>query len=156
MKDFNSDEHFMMKALELAKIAFEEKEVPIGAILVHNGTIIAKGYNQVEKLKDATAHAEMICISAASAHLDNWRLNDATLFTTIEPCVMCAGAILASRIKRVVWAAPDIRLGANGSWINIFDKKHPFHTVEITSGILQEEAGFLMKEFFKEKRKVFK
>jgi len=155
MKDFNSDEYFMAKALELARQALEEREVPVGAILVFENKIIAKGYNQVEKLKDATAHAEMVCISAASNHFDSWRLEDAILYTTLEPCVMCAGAIMAARIKKLVWGAPDLRLGANGSWVDIFAQKHPFHSIEITKNILMEESADLMREFFKGRRNSF-
>lgn len=143
----------MSQALKLAQEAFENDEVPVGALIVHEEKIIAKGCNQVELLKDATAHAEMLCLSSASAHLGNWRLLDATLYSTLEPCLMCAGAILTSRIKRLVWAAPDLRLGACGSWIDVFKVKHPMHEVEMVRGILEEEAAFLMKLFFQKKRK---
>jgi tRNA(adenine34) deaminase len=115
--------------------------------------IIARGHNQVELLQDATAHAEIICMTAGASALSNWRLSDTTLYCTLEPCPMCAGAMLASRIKRLVWAAPDLRLGANGSWIDLFAKRHPMHAIEITSGILEEEAAALMRDFFQEKRK---
>lgn len=147
------DQYFMREALKEAKKAFEKEEVPVGAVLVYNDKIMARGHNQVELLQDATAHAEMLCVTSAASALSNWRLADTTLYTTLEPCVMCAGAILASRIKRLVWGAPDLRLGANGSWIDLFSEKHPMHTIEITPRILEEEAAFLMKSFFEKTRK---
>src|SRR5262245_53125511 len=121
----NEDERFMLEALKEAWKAFNEEEVPVGAVLVKDGHIIARGYNQVEMLRDATAHAEMICITAGEAALENWRLSKTTLYCTIEPCSMCAGAMLLSRLETLVWGAPDIRHGANGSWINLFEKAHP-------------------------------
>jgi len=146
------DIFFMKEALRQAKKAADSEEVPVGAVLVHQDKIIARGYNQVELLKDATAHAEMLCLTSGAHVLENWRLLDTTLYCTLEPCVMCAGAILASRVKRLVWAAPDLRLGANGSWIDLFAQKHPMHTVEVCSGVLAEEAAFLMKDFFQTRR----
>ena len=143
----------MKEALKEAKKAFEKEEVPVGAVLVHSGKIIARGHNQVELLQDATAHAEMLCLTVGAASLENWRLTGTTLYCTLEPCAMCAGAILASRVDRLVWAAPDIRLGANGSWIDLFKIKHPMHSLEITSGVLQEESSFLLKSFFEKTRK---
>jgi tRNA(adenine34) deaminase len=107
----------------------------------------------VELLKDATAHAEMLCITSAMGALGNWRLTDATLYCTLEPCAMCAGALLTARVKRLVWGAPDIRLGANGSWIDLFSHKHPMHALEITPRILEAEAAHLMKTFFEQTRK---
>lgn len=150
--DENLDLYFMTEALKEAKKAFSKGEVPVGAVLVLNNKIIARGYNQVEMLKDPTAHAEMICITSGANYLNDWRLVDTILYVTLEPCAMCAGAIFSSRIKKVVWAAPDIRVGANGSWINLFDKDHPIHTVEIEKGFLEEEASALMKAFFQKRR----
>lgn len=147
------DEFYMRAALQEARKAFENDEVPVGAVLVHNGSIISRGYNQVEMLHDATAHAEMLCITAGANALSNWRLLDTTLYCTLEPCAMCSGALLLSRVKRLVWAAPDLRHGANGSWIDLFREKHPMHTVEIVSGVLQEESADLMRRFFEEKRR---
>lgn len=147
------DRFFMKAALKEAKKAFDAEEVPVGAVLVLKDKIVARGYNQVEMLKDATAHAEMLCITSGASFFGNWRLTDATLYCTLEPCLMCAGAILASRVKRIVWAAKDIRLGANGSWVNIFAHKHPLHEVEITGGVLEEESAQLLKDFFQERRK---
>ncbi|GAB4228430.1 MAG: tRNA adenosine(34) deaminase TadA [Chlamydiales bacterium] len=153
MNPSKEDEYFMFSALKQAIIAYEAGEVPVGAVLVYKGRIIAKGYNQVETLNDATAHAEMLCLTAGAEALENWRLLDTILYCTLEPCAMCAGAILLSRIHRLVWGAPDIRHGANGSWIDLFSHKHPTHQIQITSGILKNEASELMQAFFKERRK---
>ncbi len=146
------DEQFMREALKEAKKAFALDEVPVGAVLVQNGKIIARGHNQVELLQDATAHAEMLCLTAGAGALENWRLTDTTLYSTLEPCCMCAGALLSARVKRLVWGAPDLRLGANGSWIDLFTKNHPMHTLEITSRILEAESAELMRSFFQKKR----
>lgn len=147
-----NDEHFMRSALIEAKKAYKEGEVPVGAVVVFENQIIARGHNQVELLKDATAHAEMLAIGSAANALENWRLLGTTLYSTVEPCVMCAGAMLLSRIARLVWGAPDLRHGACGSWVNLFETKHPTHTFEITPGILQDECATLMREFFHERR----
>lgn len=147
------DLHFMKEALKEAKKAYEMDEVPVGAVLVYKNKIIARGHNQVELLQDATAHAEMVCLTAGASHLNNWRLAETTLYCTLEPCCMCAGALLASRVERLVWAAPDLRLGANGSWIDLFREKHPMHTLQVTSRILEAESADLMRRFFQEKRK---
>ncbi len=150
----DDDERFMLEALKQAWKAFEADEVPVGAVLVKEGKVIARGYNQVEMLKDATAHAEMLCITAGETALENWRLLDTTLYCTIEPCSMCAGAMLLSRVPTLVWGAPDIRHGANGSWVDLFAQKHPMHTTAIRKGVLQNEAAFLLKEFFAKQRRV--
>ncbi len=147
------DTHFMREALKEAKKAFDRDEVPVGSVLVSNNKIIARGHNQVELLQDATAHAEMLCVTSGASVLGNWRLSETTLYCTLEPCSMCAGAILSARIKRLVWGAPDVRLGANGSWIDLFAQKHPMHTLEITSRVLEAEAADLMRTFFQKKRK---
>ena len=144
---------FMREALKEAQKAFEADEVPVGAVLVRENQVIARGHNQVELLQDPTAHAEMICLTAGAAVLSNWRLAKTTLYCTLEPCPMCAGAILASRIERLIWAAPDLRLGANGSWIDLFALKHPMHTMEVAGRFLGEEAAHLMVKFFQRKRK---
>lgn len=146
------DERFMLEALKEAWKAFNREEVPVGAVLVKNGKIIARGYNQVEMLQDATAHAEMICMTSGESALENWRLLETTLYVTIEPCTMCAGAMFLSRIPHLVWGAPDLRHGANGSWIDIFDKKHPMHTIEVRKGVLQEYCSALLKDFFQLRR----
>lgn len=149
----NDDERFMLEALKQAFKAFKADEVPVGAVLVKNGKIISRGYNQVEMLKDATAHAEMLCITAGEAAVDNWRLMDTTLYVTIEPCSMCAGAMLLSRVTNLVWGAPDLRHGANGSFIDIFEKQHPTHAINIKRGVLSDYSAALMRDFFELKRK---
>lgn len=148
----DDDERFMLEALKEAWKAFQKKEVPVGAVLVHNNRVIARGHNQVEMLKDATAHAEMLCITAGESALENWRLAETTLYCTIEPCSMCAGAMLLARLPKLVWGAPDVRHGANGSWVNIFEKPHPMHTIEVRRGILEEVCANLLREFFQMRR----
>lgn len=150
--DPKEDEKFMLEALKEAKKAFKAEEVPIGAVLVRKGQVIARGYNQVELLNDATAHAEMLCLTTAEAALENWRLLDTTLYCTLEPCAMCAGAMFLTRISRLVWGAPDFRHGANGSLFNLFEKKHPIHSIEVTGHVLEEPCAMLVKEFFKKRR----
>lgn len=148
----NEDEVFMLEALKEAWKAYKAKEVPVGAVLVKEGRIVAKGFNQVELLKDATAHAEMLCLTSAEAALENWRLSDATLYCTLEPCTMCAGALFLTRVKKLVYGARDIRHGAFGSWVDLSEKKHPTHTFEIVPGVLEEPAAALMKQFFQMRR----
>lgn len=150
----NEDERFMLEALKEAWKAYLADEVPVGAVLVKKGHIIAKGHNQVEMLHDATAHAEMICITSGEAALENWRLADTVLYCTVEPCTMCAGAMYLSRVPKLVWGTPDLRHGANGSWINLFEKSipHPMHNIEVRNGVLQEPCAFLLKDFFKKQR----
>ncbi len=143
----------MCEALKEAWKAFQAKEVPVGAVLVFQGRIIARGYNQVEMLRDATAHAEMLCLTAAEGALESWRLKDTTLYCTLEPCCMCAGALFLTRVPHLVWGAPDVRHGANGSWIDVFEKQHPTHVLSIRSGILQEYCAALMKDFFQARRR---
>lgn len=149
----NEDEQFMLEALKEAWKAFKADEVPIGAVLVKNKHIIARGYNQVEMLKDATAHAEMLCITSGEAFVENWRLAETTLYCTIEPCSMCAGAMLLTRIPTLVWGAPDTRHGANGSWINLFESVHPTHTIQVRKGVLAEYCTQILKDFFQMQRK---
>ena len=147
------DERFMREALKEAKKAYAADEVPIGAVMVFEGQIIARGNNQVEMLRDATAHAEMLCVTAAENSIGNWRLSGCTLYSTLEPCAMCAGAILLTRVDRLVWGAPDIRHGANGSWVNLFEKPHPTHALTIVSGVLREWCERPLKLFFQKRRK---
>lgn len=146
------DEIFMREALKEARKAFDKDEVPVGAVLVHKNRVIARGHNQVELLQDATAHAEMVCLSAAAEALGNWRLTETTLYCTLEPCCMCAGALLSARVSRLVWGAPDLRVGANGSWIDLFAQNHPIHSLEITPRVLEAEAAELMRSFFVKQR----
>lgn len=144
----------MRLALRHAQHSFREKEVPIGAVIVDGeGIILATSGNEVEARNDVTAHAEISCIRKAALIKKNWRLSDCTLYSTLEPCPMCMGAIQASRIKRVVFGAPDIRMGACGSWINLIDSKHPFHDVEVVGGLLEEESSTLLKRFFQMRRR---
>ncbi|KAF3332756.1 tRNA(adenine(34)) deaminase [Carex littledalei] len=165
------DEFFMREALVEAQRASESWEVPVGAVLVRNGEVIARGCNLVEELRDSTAHAEMVCIREASNLLHSWRLSDTTLYVTLEPCAMCAGAILQARIDTVVWGAPNKLLGADGSWVRLFPGDtgtsssmeppqqqsgpvHPFHPkIAIRRGILEEECSEIMQQFFKLRRK---
>ncbi|MDP1835955.1 MAG: tRNA adenosine(34) deaminase TadA [Chlamydiales bacterium] len=146
------DERFMLEALKQAWKAGQAGEVPIGAVLVHQGRVISRGHNQVEMLKDATAHAEMLCLTAGAAAMEAWRLADTVLYCTIEPCSMCAGAVLLSRVPVIVWGAPDVRHGANGSWVDLFAKQHPTHSVEIRKGILGDYAATLIRDFFQRRR----
>lgn len=148
----NADEKFMIEALKEAWKAYQAEEVPVGAVLVKQQKVIARGYNQVEMLQDATAHAEMLCITAGENALQNWRLAATTLYCTIEPCSMCAGAMFLARVPNLVWGAPDLRHGANGSWVNLFEKTHPTHTVSIKNGILKEYCTILLQDFFQKKR----
>jgi tRNA(adenine34) deaminase len=148
----NDDERFMLEALKEAWKAFQKEEVPVGAVLVREGRIIARGHNQVEMLQDATAHAEMLCITAGEVACENWRLADTTLYCTMEPCSMCAGAMLLSRVPKLVWGAPDLRHGANGSWIDLFATPHPMHTLTIVKGVLGEFSAAMMRDFFQKRR----
>jgi tRNA(adenine34) deaminase len=150
--DEKEDQFFMREALKEAKKAYKEGEVPVGAVLVLKGKVIARGHNQVELLKDATAHAEMLCMGSGAQALDNWRLLETTLYCTVEPCIMCAGAMYLSRIKRLVWGTYDVRHGAHGSLVNLFDLKHPTHQIEVTGRILAEECALPLQEFFRERR----
>ncbi len=148
----NDDERFMFEALKESWKAFKAGEVPVGAVIVKDKRVIARGYNQVEMLKDATAHAEMLCITSAESALENWRLLDTTLYCTIEPCSMCAGAMFLARIKYLVYGAQDFRHGACGSWINIFEKKHPTHEIQVKKGVLQDYCALPLKQFFQKRR----
>ena len=149
----DKDKFFMLEAIKMAKKAFDEDEVPVGTVLVHDNKVVARGYNQVEKLKDATAHAEMLCLTSGSMHFNNWRLENTTLYTTLEPCIMCGGAIILARVKRLVWSTKDLRVGANGSFIDVFAKKHPIHSLDITTGVLKEISSDLLTKFFQKTRK---
>jgi tRNA(adenine34) deaminase len=144
-----NDEFFMRQALLQAQTAFEEDEVPIGAVIVINNKIIARGYNQVEKLQDPTAHAEIIALTSAFNYLGSKYLPDATLYVTIEPCLMCAGALYWSKIGRIVYGASDEKNG----YLHITRENSPFHPkTELIKGVLQEECAELIKTFFRQKR----
>ena len=147
----NNDEYFMGLAIKEAKKAALLDEVPIGAILVYEDKVFAKAHNKRVNTNLTAAHAEMIVIEKANKKLGSWRLEDMTLYVTLEPCPMCAGTILQSRIKRVVYGARDLKAGAVGSVFNLYDYKFN-HTVEVSYGILEEECSSLIKDFFKELR----
>lgn len=146
-------QQFMQKAFMLAEQAYDEKEIPVGALVVKNKHIIGKGYNQTERLKDATAHAEMLAISAASATLENKYLNGCTLYVTLEPCPMCTGALVWSKIDRVVFGAVDPKSGACGSVFNIASNKKLNHQIEVIQGVMEQDCEWLLKKFFEEQRK---
>ena len=143
------DEYFMRQALAQAQIAYEEDEVPVGAVVVVNNRIISRGYNQVERLSDPTAHAEVIALTSAFNFLGSKYLPDATLYVTVEPCLMCAGALYWSKVARVVYGASDEKNG----YLHITRDVSPFHPkTELIRGVLAEECAELMKEFFRRKR----
>jgi tRNA(adenine34) deaminase len=142
----------MREALRLAAKAAEAGEVPVGALVVKDGRIIGRGYNQIEMLKDATAHAEILAFTQASANFGDWRLNDCELFVTKEPCPMCAGAAVHARVRRVVFGCADPRGGAAGSVINLLQMPSLNHRCDITSGLLAEESAALLQTFFRQRR----
>jgi tRNA(adenine34) deaminase len=150
--DLSSDAYFMNEALRLAAKAFEKEEVPVGAVVVRDGKIIARASNQVEMLKDATAHAEMLAITQAEAAVGDWRLNDCDLYVTKEPCAMCAGALVHVRMRRVIFGCADPRAGAAGGVLNLLQFPSLNHRCEITSGVLQQECANLLQSFFKARR----
>jgi tRNA(adenine34) deaminase len=142
------DERWMEFALKEAEQAYKRKEVPIGAVIVHENRIIGRGYNQTETLQDPTAHAEMIAITAAATQLTSWRLENCTLYATLEPCAMCAGAIVLARIERVVFGSHDPKAGACGTLFNIVQDDRLNHRVEMVNGVLSERCSALLKDFF--------
>ena len=150
--DLQSDAHFMGEALRQAARAYEAEEVPVGAVIVREGRIIARASNQVELLKDATAHAEMLALTQAQNDVGDWRLTDCTLYVTKEPCPMCAKAIVHTRLARVVFGAGDPKGGAAGGALNLLQFPTLNHRCEITSGVRLEECRALLKSFFAEQR----
>ena len=150
--DLQSDDYFMREALRQAVKAGEAEEVPVGAVIVRGGRVIARAYNQVELLKDATAHAEMLAITQAESVVGDWRLNDCTLYVTKEPCPMCAGAIVHARLGRVVFGAGDVKAGAAGTVMNLLQHPKLNHRCEITSGVRELESRTLLQDFFALKR----
>jgi len=150
--DLHSDEYFMGEALRQAAMAYEHEEVPVGAVVVREGRIIARAYNQVEMLKDATAHAEMLALTQAENAVGDWRLTDCTLYVTKEPCPMCAGAIVHTRLARVVFGAGDAKGGAAGGALNLLQFPTLNHRCEITSGVRLEECRTILLSFFAEQR----
>ncbi|MDO8535649.1 MAG: tRNA adenosine(34) deaminase TadA [Candidatus Omnitrophota bacterium] len=146
------DQYYMSQALKEAEKAFDSDEVPVGAIIVHEGKMIGRAHNQIKLLKDPTAHAEILAITQAAAYLANERLINTTIYVTIEPCSMCAGALVLARVKRLVYGSPDPRTGACGSVFNIPENKKLNHRIKVEKGVLEKECAILLKEFFKNKR----
>jgi tRNA(adenine34) deaminase len=150
------DERFMDVALREAALAADEGEVPVGAVIVWQGQVIARGRNQRELLNDPTAHAEMLAITAAAEFLDSWRLTGCTLYVTLEPCLMCAGAMINSRIDRLVFAAADPKAGACGSLYSVLADSRLNHRVEVVAGVRTEQASELLQKFFRAQRQMGK
>ncbi|MEI9863805.1 MAG: tRNA adenosine(34) deaminase TadA [Limisphaerales bacterium] len=150
--DLQSDSYFMGEALRQATKAYEKGEVPVGAVIVREGRIIARAFNQVETLKDATAHAEMLALTQAENAVEDWRLTDCTLYVTKEPCPMCAGAIVHTRLARVVFGVGDPKGGAAGGALNLLQFPTLNHRCEITSGVRLDECLALLQSFFAEQR----
>ena len=144
-----TDERFMLEAIIEAKKAREMAEVPIGAVIVHEGEIIARGHNLRETSQETLSHAELIAIAEANEKIGSWRLEDCTLYVTLEPCPMCAGAIVQSRIKRVVYGAPDPKAGCAGTLFNLLEEPRFNHQTELESGVMQDECASLLTDFFK-------
>ncbi len=149
-------DYYMEQALKEAEKAYKKLEVPVGAVIVKDGKIIARGYNQKETKTDTTKHAEIVAIQKASKKLKSWRLIDCEMYVTLEPCTMCAGAIVNSRIKKIYIGAMDEKTGAAGSVLNIFEDYKFNHNVEVQKGVKQQECENILKQFFKELRKIKK
>ncbi len=153
MEPFTTDdERFMRMALAEARGGKESADVPVGCVIVRDGRVIGRGYNQRELLQDPTAHAEILAITAAAAEVESWRLERCTLYVTLEPCAMCAGAIVLARLPRVVFGAPDPKTGACGSLFNLVQEPRLNHRVELLGGVLAEPCGELIRAFFRELR----
>ena len=156
MKESSQIEHnqkFMRAAMEAAHVAEENGDVPIGAVIVHEGRIIGRAWNQRQQLNDPTAHAEIIALTQAAAALESWRLNGCTVYVTLEPCAMCAGALVLARIDRLVYGCSDLKAGACGSLYNIVQDERLNHRVEITSGVLASDCSKQLQEFFAKRRR---
>ena len=152
MIELRGDEYFMREALRLANKAAAAGEVPVGAVVVREGKIIARSYNQVELLKDATAHAEMLVLTQAEAAVGDWRLTDCDLYVTKEPCAMCAGALVHTRVRRVIFGCADPAAGAAGSVINLLQMPTLNHRCDIAAGVLENECAAILRDFFRERR----
>jgi tRNA(adenine34) deaminase len=150
--DLQSDQYFMGEALRQAQRAYRAEEVPVGAVIVNEGHIIGRAFNQVEQLKDATAHAEMLALTQAESALGDWRLNECDLYVTKEPCPMCAGAIVHCRIRRVIFGCRDEKGGAAGGFINLLQTENLNHRCELTGDVRSDESLYLLKQFFAEAR----
>jgi len=148
----NNDQYFMQRAFELAQQAEQLDEIPVGAVVVYQGKIIGEGFNQSILLNDPSAHAEMIAIRQAGKHVNNYRLLDCTLYVTLEPCPMCAGLLVHSRIKRLVYASPDLKTGAAGSAFNLVGSSQLNHQIVVENGIMTEQCSELLSGFFKRRR----
>jgi tRNA(adenine34) deaminase len=147
------DERFMTQALNDAHKAYQDDEVPVGCVIVHDGLIIGRGYNRTEGLQDSTAHAEILAITAASEHLQTWRLSGCTVYSTLEPCAMCAGALVLARVDRLVFGARDPKFGACGSIFNIIHEPRLNHQIALSMGVLEDDCAKIMQDFFRKKRK---
>jgi tRNA(adenine34) deaminase len=147
-----TDQHWMQLALEEARQAFDLGEVPVGAVAVLDGQVIASGFNSKESKQDPTAHAELLVLRQAAESLNNWRLLNVILYSTLEPCAMCAGAMIQARLSRLVYGAKDIRFGADGSILDILAEPIFNHQVEVSSGVLENEAAELLQHFFRQLR----
>lgn len=152
MIENKDDQRFMKIAIEQAQIAEENGDVPIGAVIVYQNQIIGKAYNQREQLQDPTAHAEIIALTQAAAFLESWRLHDCTIYVTLEPCPMCAGALVLARLDRLVYGCDDSKTGAVKSLYNIVQDDRLNHRLEVTSGILSNECSKLLQDFFLRRR----
>jgi tRNA(adenine34) deaminase len=146
------DEYFMREALRQGQKAYAADEVPVGAVVVREGKIIARAHNQVELLNDATAHAEILALTQAEAAVGDWRLTDCDLYVTKEPCAMCAGAVVHTRIRRVIFGCTDPSAGAAGSMMNLLQMPTFNHRCEITSGVLQKDCAAILQDFFRKRR----
>jgi tRNA(adenine34) deaminase len=153
MSKSKEDERFMRTAIEAAKIAGDNGDVPIGAVIVSQDRIIARAYNQREQLADPTAHAEIVALTQAAAALENWHLHGCTMYVTLEPCPMCAGALVLSRMDRLVYGCDDPKAGACGSLYNIVQDDRLNHRLEVTSGVLKEQCSQQLQEFFAKRRR---
>jgi len=149
----NTDQYFMQRAFELAQQAEQLNEIPVGAVVVHQGKIIGEGFNQSIILNDPSAHAEMLAIRQAGKYLNNYRLLDCTLYVTLEPCPMCAGLLVHSRIKRLVYASTDLKTGSAGSAFNLVSNEQLNHQVIVTNGVMQAQCSQLLSAFFKRRRR---
>ena len=153
MKSYNDDQRYMQMAVEQARIAEDNGDVPIGAVIVGESRIIGKAYNQREQLQDPTAHAEIIALTQAAASLQSWRLLGCTIYVTLEPCPMCAGALVLSRMDRLVYGCDDPKAGACKSLYNIVGDERLNHRIEVTSGVLAEQCSQQLQNFFRQRRK---
>jgi len=152
VQNIDPDIHFMKMAMDQAAIAEENGDVPIGAVIVYENCAIAKAYNQREQLSDPTAHAEIIALTQAAAYIGNWRLHGCTIYVTLEPCTMCAGALVLGRLDRLVYGCDDTKTGAIKSLYNIVQDPRLNHTLEVTSGIMAQECSKQLQRFFQRRR----